>query len=63
MTGKERASTPEAKVEQELEDMVTRATAGPGVLDLMRLYEGAERVYASTVPELRIWITSSTTER
>lgn len=58
-----RAAKREDKVEAELADMITKASAGPGVLDLMRLYDGAERVYASTIPETRVWVTSSTTGR
>lgn len=49
---------------QELADMESAALAGPGVLDLIAVYEAAEEAYSSavssTIPEPRIWFTTAT---
>lgn len=52
-----------SKIEEDLAEMITRATSGPGVLDLMRVYDGAEHIYVSAIPEPRIWVTTSTRGR
>jgi hypothetical protein len=51
--------------EQQLTELTEQILAGPGVLEMMEVYEAAERAYTAavvpTIPEPRIWFTTSTT--
>jgi hypothetical protein len=60
MTTSKQQTRPAPTLDQQLAEMLERATAAPGVKDLLAVYDQAERAYAATIREPRVWYSTST---
>jgi len=60
VTDRKRSQLAQPGKDEQLARLLDQGQAGPGVVELMNLYEETERIYSSTVAEPRIWYATST---